>query len=72
MHCECIALPAELAAEGECLRHGVLLVLGTPSQLRSLAGLEHGRIIPLAAINQSRGGQTRTIKEHAKPTESHS
>jgi hypothetical protein len=26
----------------------VLLVLGTPSQLRSLAGQEHGRTIPLA------------------------
>ena len=34
----------------ECLRHGVLLVFGTPCQLRSLAGQEHGRTIPLADI----------------------
>ena len=32
----------------ECLRHGVLLVFGTPCQLQSLAGQEHGRTIPLA------------------------
>src|SRR5262245_65012476 len=32
----------------ECLRHGVLLVLGTPCQLHSLVGREHGRTIPLA------------------------
>ena len=42
------------ADHGDCavgfLRHGVLLVFGAPSQLRSLAGLEHGRTIPLAAI----------------------
>jgi hypothetical protein len=31
----------------ECLRHGVLLVFGAPCQLRSLAGQEHGRTIPL-------------------------
>jgi hypothetical protein len=30
-----------------CLRHGVLLVFGAPCQLRSLAGQEHGRTIPL-------------------------
>jgi len=36
----------------ECLRHDVLLVLGTRSQLRSLAGQEHGRTIPLAADPQ--------------------
>jgi len=30
----------------------VLLVFGAPSQLRSLAGLEHGRTIPLADIGQ--------------------
>jgi hypothetical protein len=34
----------------ECLRHGVLLVFGAPCQLRSLAGQEHGRTIPLADI----------------------
>jgi hypothetical protein len=28
------------------LRHGVLLVFAAPSQLLSLAGLEHGRTIP--------------------------
>jgi hypothetical protein len=33
-----------------CLRHGVLLVFGTPCQLRLLAGQEHGRTIPLAEI----------------------
>jgi hypothetical protein len=33
----------------EILRsHGVLLVFGAPGQLRSLAGQEHGRTIPLA------------------------
>ena len=35
----------------ECLRHGVLLVFGTPCQLQSLAGQEHGRTIPLGDIN---------------------
>ena len=39
---------------GDCavgfLRHGVLLVFAAPSQLRSPAGPEHGRTIPLAAI----------------------
>src|ERR1700691_6346768 len=30
------------------LRHGVLLVFGAYCQLRSLAGQEHGRTIPLA------------------------
>jgi hypothetical protein len=34
----------------EILRHGVLLVFGAPCQLRSLAGQEHGRTIPLAEI----------------------
>ena len=34
----------------EFLRHGVLLVFGAPCQLRSLAGQEHGRTIPLAEI----------------------
>src|SRR6201991_1212860 len=33
-----------------CLRHGVLLVFGAPRQLRSLAGPEHGRTIPLADV----------------------
>jgi hypothetical protein len=32
--------------------HGVLLVFGAPCQLRSLAGQEHGRTIPLAVIRQ--------------------
>jgi len=32
----------------ESLRHGVLLVFGAPCQLRTLAGQEHGRTIPLA------------------------
>jgi hypothetical protein len=32
------------------LRHGVLLVLGAPCQLRLLAGQEHGRTIPLTDI----------------------
>jgi hypothetical protein len=34
----------------ERLGHGVLLVLGTPCQLQSLAGQEHGRTIPLGDI----------------------
>jgi hypothetical protein len=32
----------------EFLRHGVLLVLSAPCQLRVLAGPEHGRTIPLS------------------------
>jgi hypothetical protein len=39
-HCDCVV---------ELLRHGVLLVFGAPCQLRSLAGQEHGRTIPLPA-----------------------
>ena len=35
---------------GVLLRHGVLLVFGAPCQLRSLAGQEHGRTIPLTDI----------------------
>src|SRR5262245_48392635 len=42
------------ADHGDCaarfLRHGVLLV-GAPSQLRSLAGLERGRTIPLPDVD---------------------
>jgi hypothetical protein len=34
----------------EYLRHGVLLVFGARGQLRSLAGQEHGRTIPLTDI----------------------
>jgi hypothetical protein len=34
----------------EILGHGVLLVFGAPCQLRSLAGQEHGRTIPLPDI----------------------
>ena len=33
-----------------CLRHGVLLAVGAPRQLRLLAGQEHGRTIPLTDI----------------------
>ena len=33
-----------------CLRYGVLLVFGAPSQLRLLMGQEHGRTIPLADL----------------------
>jgi len=36
----------------ELLRHGVLLVFGAPGQLKTLAGLEHGRTIPLTDIAQ--------------------
>jgi hypothetical protein len=32
---------------GTEMRHGVLLVFGAPSQLPSLAVLEHGRTIPI-------------------------
>jgi hypothetical protein len=35
----------------EILRHGVLLIFGAPCQLRSLAGQEHGRTIPLADVH---------------------
>jgi hypothetical protein len=35
----------------ELLRHGVLLVFGAPGQLKTLAGQEHGRTIPLADIH---------------------
>jgi hypothetical protein len=35
---------------GCCLRHGVLLVFGTPCQLRWLAGQEHDRTIPLTEM----------------------
>ena len=35
-----------------CLRHGALLVFGAHYQLKTLAGQEHGRTIPLGdAIN---------------------
>jgi hypothetical protein len=37
----------------ELLWHDVLLVFGAPSQLRLLAGQEHGRTIPLADIAAS-------------------
>ena len=33
-----------------CLRHGALLVVGAPCQLKTLAGQEHGRTMPLADI----------------------
>jgi hypothetical protein len=36
----------------EILRHGVLLVVGAPGQLPSLAGQEHGRTIPLTDISR--------------------
>jgi hypothetical protein len=42
------------ADHGDCSielpRHGVLLVFGAPCQLKTLAGQEHGRTIPLADI----------------------
>src|SRR5262245_6007144 len=34
------------------LRHGMLL-FGAPNQLRSLAGLEHGRTMPLAVLQRT-------------------
>jgi hypothetical protein len=44
------------------LRHGVLLVFGAFCQLRSLAGQEHGRTIPLADIaKMSKLTQVRLI-----------
>jgi hypothetical protein len=39
----------------EILRHSVLLVFGAPCQLRSLAGLEHGRSIPSADTARNLG-----------------
>jgi len=41
----------------------VLLVLGTPCQLRSLVGQEHGRTIPLADVS----GREDTSQEVASP-----
>ena len=50
---ECVLANID-ADYGDCgvedLRHGVLLVFGAPCQLRSLAGREHGRTIPLGDI----------------------
>ena len=50
---ECVLANID-ADYGDCgvedLRHGVLLVFGAPCQLRSLAGREHGRTIPLTDI----------------------
>jgi hypothetical protein len=43
----------------EYLRHGVLLVFGAPCQLRSLAGQEHGRTIPLADLAVHGNGSDR-------------
>jgi hypothetical protein len=37
-----------IAKSSALFRHGVLNVVGTPGQLRSLARQEHGRTIPLA------------------------
>src|SRR5262249_16808716 len=37
----------------DLLGHGVLLGFGAPSQLRLLAGQEHGRTIPLADIGRA-------------------
>jgi hypothetical protein len=42
------------------LRHGVLLVFGAYCQLRSLAGQEHGRTIPLADIYVRQNQRPRT------------
>ena len=44
-----ISMPTTAIAELRC-DMGVLLVFGAPRQLLSLAGLEHGRTIPLADI----------------------
>src|SRR5665811_2355433 len=35
------------------IRHGVLLVFGAPGQLKTLAGQEHGRTIPLTDITRA-------------------
>jgi hypothetical protein len=43
------------------LRHGVLLVFRAPCQLRSLAGQDHGRTIPLADISENSLGSNRVI-----------
>ena len=43
-------IDADNGNPGVLLRHGVLLVFGTPCQLQSLAGQEHGRTIPLAGL----------------------
>src|SRR5262245_13772083 len=44
---------------GDWLGHGVLLGFGAPCQLRSLAGQEHGRTIPLADLQRpSRDART--------------
>ena len=41
----------------ELLRHGVLLVFGAPGQLKTLAGQEHGRTIPLVDIGRQGEGK---------------
>jgi len=50
-HMECVLTDID-ADDGnrtvETSRHGVLRVVGAPSQIRSLAGQERGRTIPLA------------------------
>ena len=46
-----ISIPTNGDCSVECLGHGVLLVFGASYQLRSLAGQEHGRTIPLADIS---------------------
>jgi hypothetical protein len=46
-------IDADNGNPGVLLRHGVLLVFGTPCQLQSLAGQEHGRTIPLTDIERS-------------------
>src|SRR5215471_11017898 len=50
-HSDCVA---------RFLRHGVL-PFAAPNQLRSLAGLEHGRTIPLADIYVSAIASTRSV-----------
>jgi hypothetical protein len=41
--------------------HSVLLVFGAPCQLRSLAGQEHGRTIPLTDICSKAGDSTAVL-----------
>jgi hypothetical protein len=49
----------------ELLRHGVLLVFGTPRQLRLLVGQEHGRTIPLAE-NKSRSLKKKSASSYKR------
>jgi hypothetical protein len=51
----------------EILVCGVLLVFGAPRQLRSLAGQEHGRTVPLATVCRETLLQRNILFENCAP-----